>query len=335
MPKISVVFTSYNHREYLEEALEGIINQSFKDFELIIIDDCSTDGSQDILKNYVVDPRVKLFLLEKNTGSYVYSSNLGASKASAEYIIFAQCDDYAEKTQLDKLFRFSQIYPQIGVIFSSSEFVDKKGRSLGSDFNSREKRFKRHCCKDTIIPGSLMSKFLLHSCVIPNLSAALIKRSLFEKLKGLSPNYFVLADWDFWLKMSLECDFFYIRECLNNFRQHETTIRETIKLKRQINELFEMYYCFFSLSKIHFLKQIKSEFRITSIWISYFWNDKITWLKSMIPLFSIAFKYKSYLPIILLINLLLYPFTVINILVKKMIRKIDKENNGKLSKIPI
>ena len=100
-PKISIVFTSFNHREFLKEALDALINQTFKDFELIIIDDNSSDGSQEILKKYTYDKRVKLHLLEKNTGSYVYSSNIGASKAKSEYIIFAQCDDVAEKTQLE------------------------------------------------------------------------------------------------------------------------------------------------------------------------------------------------------------------------------------------
>jgi glycosyltransferase involved in cell wall biosynthesis len=319
-PKISIVFTSYNHKEFLEEALNSLINQTFKDFELIIIDDCSTDGSQEVLKRYDVDLRVKLHLLEKNSGSYVHSSNLGAIKATADYIIFAQCDDYAEKTQLEKLYKVMQQNPITGVAFSSSRMVDKDDKNLGCDFEIRENRFKRQCENDAYITGLQMRDYFLYSCVIPNLSAALIKRSLFEKLNGLSSNYLVLADWDFWLKMSLECDFYYIRESLNNFRQHKSTIRETIKLKRQINEVFEMFFNFFRYSKIGYSKQLYCEYTIANIWLSYFRSDKVAWFKSLIPLQIAAFKRRFYFPVIFLVASFIYPFA----LIRRSIIKIKK-----------
>src|SRR5665647_63598 len=310
-PKISVVFTSYNHREFLEEALEGLINQSFKDCELIIIDDCSTAGSQEILIKYTDDPRVKLYLLEKNSGSYVHSSNLGASKAIAEYIIFAQCDDYPEPTQLEQLYDIAKRNPNIGVVFSSSVMIDGNSNILGYDFDIREKRFKRLCAKNTIISGLQMQEYFLYSCVIPNLSAALIKRSLFEKLLGLSSKYLVLADWDFWLRMSLECDFYFVRESLNNFRQHDNTIRKSIKLKRQITELFEMYYNFFKFSEIGYFSRLHYEFTIANIWLSYFQGGKIAWIKSLIPLQIIAMKHNLYFSIIFLLASILYPFKIV------------------------
>jgi glycosyltransferase involved in cell wall biosynthesis len=250
VPKISIIFTSYNHSEYLKKALDSILAQTFTDFELIIVDDCSTDGSQEILHYYESDTRVKLFLLEKNTGSYVLSSNFGANKAVSDYILFAQCDDFAEPAQLEKLYIAMINNPSVGVVFSSSIMVDKNGIIIGNDFEHREKLFKQKCVSDKLITSKEMKRFLLSSCVIPNLSAALIKRSLFEKQGGLSPDYLVLADWDFWLKTALETNFYYIREPLNNFRQHDTTIRASVKIKRQIEEVFRMYYTFFKLADI-------------------------------------------------------------------------------------
>lgn len=317
-PKISIVFTSYNHKEFIEEALVSLINQTFKDFELIIIDDCSTDGSQDLLKRFEDDPRVKLFLLEKNTGSYVYSSNLGASKATADYIIFAQCDDFAEATQLEKLYKAMQNNQQVGVVFSSSTMIDQNGKVLGFDFDVRENKFKRNCNSDTIISKPLINEYFLYACVIPNLSAALLKRSLFEKLKGLSSNYLVLADWDFWLKMSLECEFYFLRESLNNFRQHDNTIRKSIKLKRQINEVFMMYYTFFKHSKIGFRNRLHCEFTMANIWLSYFWSGKVAWIKSLFPLQMTAFRYSFYFPFIFLLTTIAYPFLTIIRKVKKV-----------------
>ncbi len=279
-PKISIVFTSYNHCEFLKEALDGLINQTFKNFELIIIDDNSTDGSQEILKNYTHDNRVKLYLLEKNTGSYVYSSNIGASKAKSDYIIFAQCDDVAEKTQLEKLYNAMLKNPEVGVAFSSSMMIDKDGSSLGYDFDGREKTFKERCYNDTLITKLQMTKYFLHSCVIPNLSAALIKRSLFEKLNGLSPKFLVVSDWDFWMRMTLECDFYYLRDSLNRFRQHDTTIRSKVKIKIQIIEIYLMMYRFFSKIKLDTCEKIKFKVRLATIWIYYYPKSPKVWIKS-------------------------------------------------------
>ena len=83
-------------------------------------------------------------------------------------------------------------------------------------------------------------KLLVHSCIIPNLSAALVEKALFIKMNGLSTDFKVLADWDFWLRSSLVTDFYYIKEPLNNFRQHDTTIRSSIKIEKQLDELYLM-----------------------------------------------------------------------------------------------
>ncbi len=240
-PAISVVFTSYNHKEYLSQALDALLNQTFTNFELIIIDDCSSDGSRDILKEYAAkDSRIKLYLNDKNSGSYVISTNYGASLAVAPYIIFEQCDDWAEANQLELLYEAIQ-KNNVGVAFSSSNMVDETGAFIDSDFNSRSLEFQRQNQSDRMIPCNVAYRYLLESCIIPNLSAAIVSRALFERLGGLSKDYLVLADWDFWLRLALLTDFYYIRKPLNNFRQHKNTIRSSIRITKQIKELFHMY----------------------------------------------------------------------------------------------
>jgi len=319
-PKISVIFTSYNHKEFLVEAVESIINQTFKDFELIIIDDCSTDGSQDLLLNYIDDTRVKLWLLTENTGSYVHSSNLGASKAESDFIIFAQCDDFANKNQLEKLYEIMQIHNNVGVVYSSSTLVDSLGNDIVSDYSYRSRNFKMKCSTDTVISGLQMRNYFYHACVIPNLSAALIKRALFEKVGGFSSKYLVLADWDFWLRISVVCDFYYIREPLNNFRQHGATIRNSVKLRKQLDEVFEMFYGFFDIMDVGFIERTETEFSISQIWINYFWSNKSAWIKCIFSFLKVAIKRNLGFPIIFAITLFAYPFGV---LWRRIVRYID------------
>lgn len=239
-PKISVVLTSYNHKEYIGKAISSILNQSFKDFELIIVDDASTDGSQDIIKEFK-DSRIKLFLKKENSGNYVFSTNYGAQQAKGDYLLFAQCDDFADNSQLEILYRNALSNPLAGVIYSSSNLIDEKDSIIVNDYDLRNKKFKSFCSKDVTINGSHMQSFLLDSCVIPNLSAALVKRELFEGLNGLSPEFKVVADWDFWLRVSEKTDFYYIKTPLNYFRQHKTTIRNTIRLEKQIDEILILF----------------------------------------------------------------------------------------------
>ena len=80
-PLVSIVFTSYNHKEYLRQALDSLLNQTYPNTEIIIIDDCSTDGSQEILREYEHIENINLHMQSQNSGSYVKASNLGASFA--------------------------------------------------------------------------------------------------------------------------------------------------------------------------------------------------------------------------------------------------------------
>lgn len=240
-PLVSVVFTSYNHIEYLRQALDSLINQTYKNIEIIIVDDCSTDNSQIVLKEYEHLPNVILKLNTTNSGSYVKASNYGASFANGDYILFAQCDDYADACQIEKLVDFAIKNPEIGVVFSRSNLVDKNGEFISDDYSIRERKFRETCNSNCLISKQQMFEFLTVSCVIPNLSAALIRRDVYQKLEGLSEKYLVAADWEFWLKVSEISDFYYISESLNNFRQHDTTIRSKTKIDKQLMEIFNVF----------------------------------------------------------------------------------------------
>ena len=128
-PLVSIVFTSYNHQEYLRQALDSLVNQTYLNTEIIIVDDCSTDGSQEILREYEHYENINLILQKQNSGSYVKASNFGASFAKGEYILFAQCDDFAKANQLEVLLKAFESNPSVGVVFSKSNLVDENGKN--------------------------------------------------------------------------------------------------------------------------------------------------------------------------------------------------------------
>ena len=278
-PLVSIVFTSYNHKEFLEQALDSLINQTYSNTEIIIIDDCSTDGSQEVLMRYDQYPNIRLNLSKQNSGSYVKASNLGASFAKGEYLLFAQCDDFAEPDQIEKLINPLLQYEDVGVSFCRSNMIDGNGKILGTDFDVRESSFKKAHNVDGKIAGKQMRSYLSKSCVIPNLSAAILRTELYHKVSKLSTDYLVVADWAFWLALSENCNFYYTTTILNNFRQHNTTIRSTIKIKKQILELYQVFYKHISTYKLS--GKDKKEFQVGAglIFISYFNEGKMAWIK--------------------------------------------------------
>src|SRR5262245_50376289 len=104
MPKVTVITPNYNHARYLPQRLDSILAQTFADFELIILDDASTDNSREVIQAYAArDPRITAIVNPVNNGSTFKQWNLGLGRARGEYVWFAESDDYAEPTLLEAL----------------------------------------------------------------------------------------------------------------------------------------------------------------------------------------------------------------------------------------
>src|SRR5215467_13719414 len=96
MPTVSVIVPNYNHARYLRRRVDSILAQTYQDFELILLDDCSTDESRSIISEYAKDPRIRIELNEVNSGSTFKQWNKGARMARGSYIWIAESDDRAD-----------------------------------------------------------------------------------------------------------------------------------------------------------------------------------------------------------------------------------------------
>jgi GT2 family glycosyltransferase len=221
---VSVVVASYNHAVYLDRRMQGLLDQTYPHLEILAIDDCSPDGSVDVLRRYESDPRVRLVVRETN-GGWVAVSNQGLELATGEYVIFANCDDDCEPRMIERLVDSLERHRDAGVAFCRSVKIDSRDRVTGDDFSVRSRSFRTRCAADTFIPRKEMRRFLLHSCVIPNLSAALMRVACVDRCGGFTKAYRACSDWDLFLRIADDFDFAYVCEALNRFRQHEATVR--------------------------------------------------------------------------------------------------------------
>jgi glycosyltransferase involved in cell wall biosynthesis len=262
---VSVVVASYNHAKFLPQRIESLLNQSYSSLEILIIDDCSSDNSVEVLRAYESDPRVRLLVREQN-GGWVTVSNQGVSMAVGEYVIFANCDDACAPTMIECLVGALRQHPSAGIAFCRSLLVDAKDKILGDDFKIREASFRARCSTDALLSGPEMSRFLLHSCVIPNLSAALIRKECFLVAGELSQAYRANSDWDLFFRIAAHYDVAYVAAPLNRFRQHQTTIRSVTKGRVTYEEFFRLLLGQIRLLNLSFLERCRYRTRVMSLW---------------------------------------------------------------------
>jgi glycosyltransferase involved in cell wall biosynthesis len=155
-PQISVIMPVYNGEKYLKEAIESILNQTFKDFELILINDGSTDSSEKIIKSFT-DERIVYIDNGKNLG-LAASFNAGIDAARGQYIARMDADDISLPTRFEKQFSYLERKPHIGIVGSGIVIIDENGRKMAV-----HKRPKSHL---EIKFSSLFSSPMYHPTVM-------------------------------------------------------------------------------------------------------------------------------------------------------------------------
>lgn len=214
MPKVSVIMPNYNHAAYLPERVESVLGQEFSDFELILLDDHSSDNSISVLEKYASDKRVVHFLKnETNSGSTFIQWERGLSLARGEYIWIAESDDMAAPTFLSEALKVLDSRPEAGVVFTSSVWIDDK---------SNEIHRPEHESGDREWPGrDLLRSEFLNGPLIYNASSAVFRRDLVHKADfGMLRTFRYTGDWMFWVQISAGTRVVRLDKRLNFFRRH-------------------------------------------------------------------------------------------------------------------
>lgn len=129
MPKISVILTSFNHDKYIQEAIDTVLNQTLADFELIILDDCSSDNSWGLINQYS-DPRIKAYRSEGQGEVACRLNNAISEVAAGEYIAIHHSDDAWEPDKLEKQVAYLQAHPEVGAVFTKARVIAEDSTPL-------------------------------------------------------------------------------------------------------------------------------------------------------------------------------------------------------------
>lgn len=229
---ISIIVPNYNHFEFLSKRLETIFNQTFQNFEVILLDDCSTDNSWEVLKQFENHPKVNHCIRnEGNSGSPFKQWEKGLKLAKYDWVWIAESDDFSELDFLEKL--LAQIDDEVSLIFVKSEFVDEKDGPLF--FNGVKHQMKSYELGEVHFKKSgkkFVKEFLIYRNYILNANAVLFRKPDKFPNKPLSMRF--AGDWYFWIYILSKGDIVYFPSPVNYFRFHPSTTRS---IRDELTEL--------------------------------------------------------------------------------------------------
>lgn len=243
MSSVSVIIPNYNHARYLRQRIESVLAQSFTDYELIIMDDASTDQSRSIIQEYATQPCVSQIILnDANSGSTFKQWNKGVQLAKGKYIWIAESDDYADSAFLEKTVAIIERQANISLVFCESFLINETSEVTGNtrDWQMPHERWNA-LAGEVIFSGIDFCKdYLTARCAIPNASAVLFSKRYYQTIGGADENFRMSGDWKLWFNMLFAAQGGYIGEPLNYFRSHNQTVRTTKEYLQKEEALYNL-----------------------------------------------------------------------------------------------
>lgn len=223
MPKVTVVIPAYNAMAYLPETLDSVLSQTFRDFEVLIINDGSTDAVADWAAE-IQDPRVRL--ISQDNKGLSGARNRGITESQGEYIAFLDADDLWAPTKLEQQVKCLDTRPEVGMVYTWTLHVDQQGNSLGRVTASH-------------VEGKAWEQLLLGDSVGSG-SSTMVRRDCFDKVGLFDTNLTSIEDCDMWVRLAQYYPLAVIKDILVYYRQHPASMsRDYEKIARNSRLMIE------------------------------------------------------------------------------------------------
>lgn len=213
---LSVIIPNYNHAPYLKQRIESILSQTWHDFEIIILDDCSTDNSRQVIENYRNHPKVSKVLYSETNGGIAFKQwQKGIELAKGEWVWIAESDDWCENNFLETL--INGIKSTTAIAVAQSVVISFKGKIL---WESHADYLERSIAGTDFVNN----KMLLDNFGIPNASMCIFKKNLYFNIDKEFTSYKFCGDLLFWILIALQGEVFVSGKYLNYFRKHDKDV---------------------------------------------------------------------------------------------------------------
>lgn len=210
IPKVSVVVKSYNHAKYVRQALDSVLAQTLQDFEIVIIDDGSADGTAAIIAGYS-DPRIVFAAWPQNRG-LSNAMNAGLSRATGTYVAILNSDDCALPDRLERQVAYLDAHPEAVALFTQVRFVDDDGNEL-----PERKLFRPPLAFPDFSRTTWLRQFFVRgNCLCA--PSAMVRRSAYARAGVYDPRLTNLQDLDVWVRMTAVGELHVLPDKLTAFR---------------------------------------------------------------------------------------------------------------------
>jgi glycosyltransferase involved in cell wall biosynthesis len=199
---VSVVTATFNMGNYLSETVRSVLSQSYQNFEMIVVDDGSQDNTQEVMKSFLNDPKIRYVRLDRNRGQTA-AKNRGLAEAKGRYVGFVDADNLWKPFKLEHQLPLFKNSERIGVVYSDAEYIDENGKILPYK--------KRNYHEGLITNELLLSNFV-------NFNSALVRRECIQEVGGFDENLSMGIDWDLWLRISTRYEFAFLPEQTYSYR---------------------------------------------------------------------------------------------------------------------
>lgn len=297
-PLVTVLVPSYNHGKYIKERIESIVDQTYQNIDLIVIDDCSQDDSERIILELKEKYHFKFLRNTFNSGTPFSSWEKICELATGDYIWVCESDDVAENNFLDVAIHQLETNKDAVIFYSNSAVIDENGCFIGDTNSYFHDVWKETRWDNDFIASGLdeLKSFQVRGQIVPNMSSALFRTDVFRSsftpfLKKLR----LTGDWLFVGNVLTKGKAIFCHASLSRFRKHEVTSRVRVKSARSQAE--------FILTKYHLFKmtnQKSSAFApIVSVDVIRFLYEPTSWLEVIKALLQVS-KIDTYKVCILL-----------------------------------
>ncbi|MBN9119679.1 MAG: glycosyltransferase family 2 protein, partial [Planctomycetes bacterium] len=201
-PRVSVVMAAKNYARFLPEAVESVLAQTFTDWELVVVDDGSSDHTPDAVRPYLADHRMRYF--RSDALGQPRAKNLGIALSRAKLVAFLDADDAWEPTKLEKQLALFDAKPDVGVVFCKRSLMDEQGKTVPVKRVGEPPR------------GLVLSELFTQNFVC--FSSAVARREVFSHVGRFDPQWDLSIDYDLWLRVAKFYRFDFVNEALVRYR---------------------------------------------------------------------------------------------------------------------
>jgi len=232
-PKVSIIFSAYNHAKFIKQLVNSIFGQTFSNFEIIAVDNGSLDNTTKIIES-IKDPRIKLYKLKKNVG-LSHGLNYGLERSKGEFICFVGSDDIFFPDKLKQQIEYLDAHPSFGAVFSYVQLINENGERLPNNSHDYHEIFNK-----TNRSRREWLKFFFNNGNCLCFSTACVRKSCFKDARYFNPLLAQLQDFDTWVALTLMFDIHIIQKPLVKFRiREENRNLSANTIETQIRSMFE------------------------------------------------------------------------------------------------